>query len=175
MDHRRTPTQRRERSARKLCIGVVHSRQSALHHDEGDVWTANSLRCSETTNEFTTVGGFQELATTIADPHQGHELGLGSSNDPCVCGSALVVSINSNRNEFHMMYRQSIAACFLMLLLLAGCESGSSTSVPYQHLNPNNHQPTAGATTSTQLDRIAWPGQLCPCLAGEPSALAQQV
>ncbi len=41
---------------------------------------------AKTTNEFATVGGFEELATTIADPHQGHELGLGSSNDPCVCG-----------------------------------------------------------------------------------------
>ncbi len=39
----------RERSARKLRIRVVRSRQSALRNDEGDVWTANSIRCSENT------------------------------------------------------------------------------------------------------------------------------
>ena len=53
--------------------------QSTLRHDEGHVWAAHSIRCGYASNERAIVGGIQELATTTAGPHQGHELGLGSS------------------------------------------------------------------------------------------------
>ncbi len=102
------------------------------------------------------MGGIQELATTTAGPHQGHELGLGSPNDPCVCGPALVVTINSFRNELNMIHKQLISACALMLLVLAGCDSGvvNVRALP----TPEPEQPPANLPV--QLHQRNWTGSL---------------
>ncbi len=120
------------------------------------MWAANSIRCGNTSNERAIVGGIQELATTTAGPHQGHELGLGSPNDPCVCGPALVVTINSFRNELKMIHKQLISACVLMLLVLAGCDSGV---VNVRALStPEPEQPPANLPV--QLHQRNWTGSL---------------
>jgi len=120
------------------------------------VWTANSIRCGNTSNERAIVGGIQELATPTAGPHQGHELGLGSPNDPCVCGPALVVTVNSFSNELNMIHKQLISACALMLLVLAGCDSGvvNVRALP----TPEPEQPPANLPV--QLHQRNWTGSL---------------
>ncbi len=102
------------------------------------------------------MGGIQELATTIAGPHQGHELGLGSPNDPCVCGPALVVTVISFRNELNMIHKQLISAFALMLLVFAGCDSGivNVRALP----TPAPEQPPANLPN--QLHQRNWTGSL---------------
>jgi len=102
------------------------------------------------------VGGVQELATPTAGPHQGHELHLGAPNDPCVCGPALVVTVNSFSNELKMIHKQLISACALMLLVLAGCDSGivKVRALP----SPKPEQPPANLPV--QLHQRNWTGSL---------------
>ena len=120
------------------------------------MWAANSIRCGYASNEFAIVGGIQDLATTTAGPHQGHELGFGSSNDPCVCGSALVVTVNKVRNELNMILKQFISAWPLILLVLAGCDSGN---VNVRELPaPSPEQPPANLPV--ELHQRNWTGSL---------------
>ncbi len=129
-------------------------RPTTLRHDEGHVWAANSIRCGNTSNERAIVGGIQELATTTAGPHQGHELGLGSPNDPCVCGPALVVTINSFRNELNMIHKQLISACALMLLVLAGCDSGVVNVRALPTPEQSNRQPICQCNCISAIGRV---------------------
>ncbi len=62
-----------------------------------------------------------------------------------------------------------------MLLLLAGCESGVVNVRALQHLSRSKHQPNLPVQLHQRNWQVRWAGQLCSCLAGEPSALAQQV
>ena len=101
------------------------------------------------------MGGIQELATTTAGPHQGHELGLGSSNDPCVCGSALVVTVNKVRNELNMIQKQFIAACALMLLVLATAAiRATSMFARCQPLIPSNRLQTCLSNCISAIGRV---------------------
>ena len=120
------------------------------------MWAAHSLRGFDAAVKSATVGGVQELATPTAGPHQEHELSLGSPNDPCVCGPALVVTVNSFSNELNMIHKQLISACALMLLVLAGCDSGvvNVRALP----TPEPEQPPANLPV--QLHQRNWTGSL---------------
>lgn len=85
----------------------------------------------------------------VVDPNQMVQWHLATAN-------RLVVTINSFRNELNMIHKQLISACALMLLVLAGCDSGivNVRALP----TPEPEQPPANLPV--QLHQRNWTGSL---------------